>query len=166
MEKIEISIDINNIKERVQRESGTIAKARSGAGVADSLADMLPATDDENDIIEKNISAKLNGLMTLIGRYMPACRLATRENNGETGHTVTVIVPHNYPNANGNKIKKCIEEILFCSTMQEWALLIKPDEAGIYTEKTNEATVQLRTVLAERKRPAMKNGSKENIIEL
>ena len=50
--------------------------------------------------------------------------------------------------------------------MQEWALLIKPDEAGIYTEKTNEATVQLRTVLAERKRPAKGYGKNENVIEL
>ena len=166
MEKRLITIDTERIIGKVRQESALLAKARSATGTPDALADIFPVTSDETSITEKHIAEKLNGVTGYIGNYLPACHLTAREENGKKEYTIVLVAPHNYPTGNIEKLRNSIEEIVFYGVMQEWALLIKPDEANIHSTKTGEATVRLRRLLAERKRPTRGKQSKENIVDL
>ena len=163
MEKIEIVINPECITERVCRESALLSKSRFAIGIPDALADIIPVTGDEYDIVEKFIEKKLGDIVSSIGHYMPMCTLTTR---GDKKHTLTLTIPHNYPTENIGKLKSSIEEILFSGAMLEWSLLIKPDEANIHMNKVNETTAHLRALLSERKRPGIEKTERGNIIEI
>lgn len=152
-------ISHEHICKRLFTQSGYAARSRETMGVPHSLCDNIAITGDDMRIINEYIATSARTAVSTISRYTSSCSLeiCNKDNSNEIDYyQIQFNLPDNFPELNIDQINKEVIDYIVAGSMQQWAMLMKPDEANIYAARTQNHLLQLRDILTVRNRPRTK----------
>ena len=167
MKEVIITINGDDIADRIFSESAYAALARAKGGLPERFTDILQTTDDDRAIIQGFIGEGINEAVGIINRFMSPCS-AKFVDAGDNNRLIriTFTLPHNCPASSIEALKTTITNLVAYRSLQHWMLTVKPDEANLNASKADSELARMRSLLAVRERPKMNPDNKDNIIEL
>lgn len=168
MKEVIITINENEITERIAAESGYTSMARNKAGLPERFTDIMQATDDDGKLISTFVSDSINEASGLINRFLSPCSVKF-DDTGEGESRIILIrftLPHNSPESTAEALKNCITGFAVDRSLQMWAQTVSPDEAGRYAAKADTEAAKMRSFMTVRERPQLRSNSSNKIIEL
>ena len=155
MERREITIGQNKIKERIKLYTHYTGEARRDAGFTERLAARLQASDDDNTQLSDHIENAAAEVSYIIAGVFTHCTLekATNPESGEQEHRYVVLTPALYPAEATESLARTIENYITRRALQEWFMQHKPEEAAIQGAEAQAAAQQLRRLLTQRTKP-------------
>lgn len=168
MKEVIITINGGDIADRIFSESAYAALARAKSGLPEHFTDIVQATEDDRNLIEKFIIESANEVTGIISRYMSSCSVTYMQTEENTGGTIYIrfTIPQNCPDSMATSLKESITSFAAARSLQHWMLTVKPDEANIHLSKAQNDIARIRELLSLRTRPVMGTAEDENIIEL
>lgn len=160
MKEITITINENDILSRLYSESGYAAYSRESMGEKGMLCDTVTVTEDNYPIIKEYIKLGLYDVVALISHHLSPCSI---EHNGKNPITnnyeylFKLNYPTNYPQHNTTIIKERTIGYTIARVLQEWSMLMKPDEANIHATRALENYNKLKEILSQREKPKNSN---------
>ena len=154
-----LNISHEYICKRLFTQSGYTARSREAMGVPHSLCDTIAITGDDMRVINEYIATSARTAVSTISRYTSSCSLeiCNKGNSNEIDYyQIQFNLPDNFPELNIDQINKEVIDYIVAGTMQQWAMLMKPDEANIYAARTQNHLLQLRDILTMRNKPTIK----------
>ncbi|MBR3616182.1 MAG: hypothetical protein IKL56_06125 [Bacteroidaceae bacterium] len=168
MKEVIITINGGDIADRIFSESAYAALARAKSGLPERFTDIVQATEDDRNLIERFIIESVNEVAGIISRYMSSCSITYMQTEENTGGTIYIrfTIPQNCPDSMATSLKESITSFAAARSLQHWMLTVKPDEANIHMSKAQNDIARIRELLSLRTRPVMGTAEDENIIEL
>lgn len=168
MKEVIITINGGDITERIFSESAYAALARAKGGLPERFTDIVQATDDDRNLIERFIIESVNEASGIISRYMSPCSVTYMQTEENTGGTIYIrfTMPQNCPGSLAASLKESITSFAAARSLQHWMLTVKPDEANIHLSKAQNDIARIRELLSLRIRPTKGSIQDEKIIEL
>lgn len=168
MKEVIITINGDDIADRIFSESAYAALARAKGGLPERFTDIVQATEDDRNLIERFIIESVNEAAGIISRYMSPCSATYMQTEENTGGTIYIrfTIPQNCPDSMATSLKESITSFAAARSLQHWMLTVKPDEANIHLSKAQNDIARIRELLSSRTRPVMGTAEDENIIEL
>lgn len=168
MKEVIITINGDDIADRIFSESAYAALARAKSGLPERFTDIVQATEDDRNLIERFIIESANEVAGIISRYMSSCSVTYMQTEENTGGTIYIrfTIPQNCPDSMAASLKESITSFAAARSLQHWMLTVKPDEANIHLSKAQNDIARIRELLSSRTRPVMGTAEDENIIEL
>ncbi|MBO7302526.1 MAG: hypothetical protein J6U58_07465 [Bacteroidaceae bacterium] len=156
MTLINIIVNYEKILERIYTESGYTAMARSNIGISSELSDSMAATEEDKRVLENNIISGAKEAAVIITRYMTPCSIdisRTSQNNAIEKIELGFTLPGNYPTEIITTLEQCIEDFITTHALQQWMMIMKPDETSLVAMRMQSEAVRMREILTARKRP-------------
>lgn len=168
MKEVIITINGGDIADRIFSESAYAALARAKGGLPERFTDIVQATEDDRNLIERFIIESVNEAAGIISRYMSSCSVTYMQTEENTGGTIYIrfTIPQNCTDSMATSLKESITSFAAARSLQHWMLTVKPDEANIHLSKAQNDIARIRELLSLRTRPVMGTAEDENIIEL
>lgn len=168
MKEVIITINGDDIADRIFSESAYAALSRAKSGLPERFTDIVQATEDDRNLIERFIIESVNEAAGIISRYMSSCSVTYMQTEENTGGTIYIrfTIPQNCPDSMATSLKESITSFAAARSLQHWMLTVKPDEANIHLSKAQNDIARIRELLSLRTRPVMGTAEDENIIEL
>lgn len=170
MKKRKLTLDHNNVLQRIYTHSYYTGEARREIGFPEKAVAKLQASNDDKEQLCDHMNTPIGEITRMLSRYFALCRNETEvsETTDEIKNTIFIIdIPQNYPDETVPQLEMMIENYAVMRTLQLWMQQHKPDEAVIATGEIQQIIFNLREMFALRKRPHReKENSFDNLIDL
>lgn len=154
MENSIMVIKDEEIYRRLYTESGYASQSRESMGLPTQLCNRITITEDDKRLFEDFVTTSVTTVVSNIRRYFSACHVEhIKRGEGEDYFQFSFPLPANHQMKGTNLLNRAATDYIVASTMQQWAMTLKPDEANIYASKAQNSLAQMRDILTARKKP-------------
>lgn len=170
MKKKKLTLDHNNVLQRIYTHCYYTGEARREIGFPEKAVAKLQASSDDKEQLCDHMNTPIGEIARMLSRYFVMCKNETEVSETTDGvrNTVFIIdIPQNYPDEALTQLETMIENYTVMRTLQLWMMQHKPDEAAIATSEIQQIIFNLREMFALRKRPHReKEDSFDKLIDL
>ena len=146
--KIEVSITIKSILERMKDMSYYIGESAKSNPQIIELGAKIQASDDEDPLLNDFISDGLSIVSNLLSAMVGESKYASSQGI----ITISVSATSNTPDI-GSELKDYATNYLSAYTLEKWLEMIKPDESARYKENRSRMEAEMAKLAARRKKP-------------
>lgn len=154
MRHIYITINTKDVILKIQTHAYYIGETRKDSGVPVRLAADIQVSENDNRQISDHLDITCNELSKLISRYLSLCNIKeVTEEECSKIRSYSLFLPYNYPMELIEEVKQAMINYAVIRTIQLWLMQCKPDEAPLIANEVYNTSINLRELLAMRKRP-------------
>lgn len=169
MKSIILKLHTHNILQRIHTHTYYTGEARKRAGLPMMMAAGIISSNEDNVQLNDHLAIASSEIAKMLGRFLAVCHSEEHVNPEQDEQRLllfTLVPPANFPHECIGQLQQCIENYAVMRTLQLWLAQHKPDEAVSVSEEVHMLALQMREIMAMRKRPLHKKTIEKNRIDI